>query len=422
MNEIVVYGSATHRNTGDLAMMHGLFRWLAEEVPDCPAILLTKNPEESAREFGIPCRFSHDHFLLAPVKGSPPGRWRIIIRGLGLLARLQVWRWFPRRREPSPLSDLFQLLSESRALVIHGSGSTNSIFWRGWLYPKAITALSARLLGKSVVISSQGIGPFEGWMDRLMARMLFHSSTYIGVRDGDYSAIQATALGAPSALVHHTGDDSWLVPSPPDADVLTAMAAEGIPGNNRLIGVNMRDASSYREGYSSVATEMIAAALDRLIEATGCHVVFIPVTYDAADDDRESAGRIANHMHDQASCTVIRGEYDASIIRGITGRMDICIGISYHFLLFALGQAVPSLALTGNGYYRAKHEGLLSLHGCRENCITLDGASADMIVDAATALLRQRETLSGVLKERIREMMPEVEASRSRMRDILLTV
>jgi polysaccharide pyruvyl transferase WcaK-like protein len=73
-----------------------------------------------------------------------------------------------------------EVMADAQAILVHGSGSLNSIFWRGWLYPKAITSLAARILGVPVVISSQGIGPWLGRLDRFMARIFFANTTFIG--------------------------------------------------------------------------------------------------------------------------------------------------------------------------------------------------------------------------------------------------
>lgn len=401
MKPVVLYGSATHDNEGDLAMMRGLIGWLERHGYAGRIRLLTRNPERSQRDFGIPCDLSHDTALLASPAGQPVGRVRLAWRGLGFLVQVLLRNHAPAawcaRLIPPVNRAAIERLAGSAAVIVHGSGSFNSVFWRGWLYPKAITALALRTLGVPLVMTSQGIGPFDHPLDRWMARRFFRIARVCGVRDGDTSRAVALALGAPPDRVVHTGDDAELLPPADDTAVSAALRTEGVPLDRPLFGVNFRDAASYAAGYADTGHATLAAALDQLIEASGTHVVFLPITYDPADDDRASADRVVNLMKHADRTTVVRARHDAATLRGIASRCTALAGTSYHALLFSLGADVPSLALTKNAYYAAKHEGLLRWFGCPDARVDMEAIDAGQLARMLTDLITTRDQRAAAL-------------------------
>jgi colanic acid/amylovoran biosynthesis protein len=397
---IVLYGAATHDNEGDLAMMRGLIGWLAGHGYAGRLVLLTRNPDRSERDFAIPCRLSHDTRLLAAPEGRRVGRVRLAVRGLAFLIQVAVWKYAPaaRRLLPSVTRDSIALLANSEAVVVHGSGSFNSVFWRGWLYPKAITAIALRWLGTPLVMTSQGIGPFSHPLDKWMARRFLGVARICGVRDGEASRGEAIRLGADPDRVIHTGDDSALLPAASLEAVDVALAAEGVPRDRPLLGVNFRDASSYSSDFREEGYAVLAAALDSLIEASELQVVFLPISYDLGDGDRESADRVAALMKPTHRISRLNRRHDATILRGMAGRMTAFVGTSYHALLFALSSGVPVLALTKNVYYASKHRGLLEWFGCAGARVDMDSIDAQTLADKILELLRDRDHTAAELE------------------------
>jgi polysaccharide pyruvyl transferase WcaK-like protein len=364
-------------------MIRGLINWLEQHGYAGRIRVLTRNPERSRCDFGVPCDRSHDTSLLAAPADQPVSRAQLAWRGLGFLVQVALWKHAPAawcaRLVPPGNRVAIELLAGSAAVIVHGSGSFNSVFWRGWLYPKAITAVALRALGVPLLMTSQGIGPLDHPFDRWMARRFFRVARVSGVRDGDASRRVAIALGAPADRVVHTGDDAELLAPAPDDAVDAALRAEGLPEGRPLFGVNFRDAASYAPGYADTGHDRLAAALDTVIEATGVQVVFLPITFDPADDDRASADRVVGLMKHATRATVLRTRHDAARLRGIVARMTALAGASYHALLFALAAQVPVVALTKNAYYAAKHEGLLERFGCREAQVNMaDVDAADL--------------------------------------------
>jgi polysaccharide pyruvyl transferase WcaK-like protein len=126
-------------------------------------------------------------------------------------------------------------------------------------------------------------------------------------------------------------------------------------------------------------------------------VVFVPISYDSVDDDRRSAAAVVHAMASPASATVLTAEYPATLLRAMVGRMHLCIGTSYHFLLFALSDGGPALGLYKNAYYRQKQLGLYSLYGLERYSVDMLSAAPGEIEALAVELLAGRHDVAEAL-------------------------
>ncbi|RFC40430.1 MAG: Polysaccharide pyruvyl transferase family protein WcaK [Candidatus Nitrotoga sp. CP45] len=395
--EVLVLGGVTHDNRGDLAMMEGLFIGLREMSSNIAPILYSWNPKHSRTVFDVECRHSPDLDISSQFS-SRSSRIIAIIEMAWFVIRFALFRFVSfrvaRLFTNANLLGFFVQLSRASAVIVHGSGSFNSYWWHDWVYPKTACAIAARLAGKPILMTSQGVGPFEHVLDRLVASLFFRAATYLGVRDADQSANIMRRLGAQSSRIWQSGDNALLLPKLSDAELNILLEAEGIPLTELLIGVNVRDATSYSSSFHEGQLDKLATALSEIAIRHGARLVFIPISYDSADDDRRSAENLARIIGDRAPITVVRNERSAAELRALISRMSICVGTSYHFLLFALSSNVPAIGLFRNAYYRQKQSGLFGLFGHPELCIDTSLASASELTERIGRLMVERTELS----------------------------
>lgn len=384
-------------------MIAGLIGWLRDTEPTLEPVLSSWNPERSTQAFRVRCIPSPDIDMM--VWG--PTRWRrgrMALKGLRMVVAAWLFRWISVKAAEALSSKrtigFLRELNRARVMVVHGSGSFNSLWWYDWLYPKTACCLAGRVVGVPTVIASQGIGPLDDRLDRLVARVFFRSVVFVGVRDGEASTSLARSLGACRSTTWHTGDDSLLLKAESSLVADTALREAGVPDQKLLIGVNFRDSSSYSPAHHEGGTERLARLLDRLSDASGAHVVFVPISYDTADDDRKSAAAVLNAMANPTSATVLTAEYPAALLRAMVGRMHLCIGTSYHFLLFALSEGVPALGLYKNTYYRHKQLGLYSLYGLERYSVDMLAAATGAIEALAAELLARRHDVAEAVRRR----------------------
>jgi len=373
-------------------MLIGLVEWLARNERSAELIVYASNPDElrysvKARTVWSPeCYFSQ--FLKQQT--SPRPLWSLLIRifaicrGLWFIANFCTFRLTGRCfiKNTACLGFYSQVLT-AKALILAGGGYLNSVWWLDGLYSKAFPVILAKFANVPVLLTSQGLGPFNHFLDRYIAKRVFKNADIIGVRDDENSKAVVKGVGAQTSKVIHTGDDALLLKPEQDSVLRKILEAEKIP-NAALIGVNLRDASSYSANYAKLLVTSYAQLLDEIVSQPGRHLVFIPISYNYADDDRKSAQQIVKAMRFQDRVTIIRKEYDASQLRGLIGRMNIAIGTSYHFLLFALSGNVPSVGVYQNEYYKQKLQGLFSLFGMQKYCLNMNGddrKSAETIIE-----------------------------------------
>lgn len=412
---ILILGGVTHDNRGDLAMMERLFFELRQLSRSIVPILYSWNPERSRAAFNVECRPSPD-LDISPQFTTKSSRLLAIIDIAWFVLRFALFRFVSYRVARlftnSRLLAFFSQLSRASAVIVHGSGSFNSYWWHDWVYPKTACAIAARLAGKPVLMTSQGVGPFDHILDRMVAGLFFRTATFLGVRDADRSANVILHLGAPADRIWQTGDDALLLPVLSEAEVEALLEAEELPHAELLIGVNVRDASNYSSQFHESGLGTLATALAEVAVRHRARLVFIPISYDPWNDDRKSAEALAAAIGERAPVTIVRNERSAAELRTLIGHMSICVGTSYHFLLFALSGNVPSIGLYRNAYYRQKQTGLFGLFGEAEWCIDGLLTSAAELTERMEHLIVERTKLSQEL-EKANERLAE-EAARAR--------
>ena len=432
MKKILIFSGCEYslNNKGDQAMLEGLVGWLKEVDPHSEITAYEMMPGALSPIKGVRPFPSPESFMLG-ISGKHHGskfktfiaRIRIIFRGIVFIARFFLYKLIGTRlQKESYLHGFFHQILSADALVFSGGGYINGLWWLDGLYSKTFPALAARLAGVSVILTSQGLGPFKHPLDRFVAWLLFSSCTVIGVRDGKYSKSTVNSIASKSTgRVINTGDDALLVSAASKLETASIFRTEGIPDTaTELIVVNLRDSSSYQAGYAKPPFAIAAVVLDELLEHPGRYVVFVPISYHSEDGDRESASKIMKSMRHYDRASIISGEYSPSIIKGIIGQAHIAIGTSYHFMLFALSQNIPVLALYQDAYYKQKLEGLCAMYGQKQYCISLDGMDTKSLSKATQILLDQRHIIFDELMEKNRALFADFTAAHSVIRDLIL--
>jgi len=239
------------------------------------------------------------------------------------------------------------------------------------------------------------------------------------VRDDQTSAELLEKIGVDRSKVRHTGDDALLFESdasppglpPTDDDTVT-------------IGLNLRDSSTYQKGFAKAQPERFAKILDAVADSHPVSFVFVPISYDAQDDDRVAANAVVESMQNSHATTVITEEHDAAVIRDLCGQIDVGIGISYHFLLFCLSADNPALLLHSNPYYAHKSLGLSRIYSAGEWVVDLankedaeiERAIGQLIADSAAGRAKL-SAANKVLRDRAEAARREI--SESLLRDAI---
>ena len=428
---ICLFSSCEHslRNKGDFAMLQGFVHWFRAKRPDYALIVYTTDPAGLAELRGVE---GIDLRLTPELYFSPANRSNPLLVRLGGYPRLQttlaginftvnyiLYRLLGRCLiQHEPTLRFFEECPRAEGLTFVGGGYLNSLWWREGLYGKAFSAIVARLAGIPIVLTGQGIGPFNHEADRWMARILFHCAKAIGVRDLHQSdqLIASLSLRLAAKLVH-TWDDALLL-GRGETPLASGLPAAGSPSEEERplrIGLNLRDSSSYSPAYKGRMFHEIAAALDLFAATGGVRFYFIPISYNDADDDRKSAEAVIALMENKQYAVTFTDDLSPGRIRDLIAQMDVAVGISYHFNVFALTNGVPAIGLYENEYYKNKLLGLYAIYGLTDHCLDLAGSSRRQLVERIDKLAQSRQHVRQKLSERNRSLHTEALETREKM-------
>lgn len=332
---IVVSGYYGSKNGGDEAMLAAMLEVLREEVSDLQVTVISLNPEYT--------RLRH-------------------------------------KVDAVRMPDIFSIIKKIRAadLLISGGGSLlqNVTSGRSLYYYLAIIFF-ALVLRRPVMLYAQGIGPIRGALAHKLMNLIVNRVDLITVRDrGSLEELSRLKITRPKIFC--TADPVLAIKPVPlelGEKILARHALKKSGG--KFIGVAIRHWLDWERFQVE-----LAAALDKVIEATGAKIIFIPMKF---PEDIRSALSTAQLMKN--NCVVLEEEFSTQEVLSLVGCMDLLIGVRLHALIFAGVMNVPLLGIS----YDPKIERFLDSIG-EKPLGNMSDVTAQKIFDATLIKLsEQRE-------------------------------
>jgi polysaccharide pyruvyl transferase CsaB len=226
---------------------------------------------------------------------------------------------------------------EALDLLILGGG--------GILYDaKALTYLRevtmAHELGVPVFVYAVSVGPLTNFETRKAVKEALDRVATVTVRDRvSQRLLEEIGVTAP---IHVTADPALLLQADPAAD--DALAAEGLPPKERLIGISVREPGEAAPNLSVAHYhQLLANAADFMVDRYGATLVFVPMEPKVLDQQHSHAviAGMANAPH----ALVLKRDYSVAQVLSMMGHFQFALGMRLHFLIFAALHRVPFLAL-----------------------------------------------------------------------------
>src|SRR4051812_48091943 len=299
----------------------------------------------------------------------PPGV-RAALRAAGRTAPVPLARaqaGWERRHDADPdVRELVGALLDADAFMLAGRGGLADAFVDDGLQVLALLR-AAIALGLPTAALGQGLGPAQDPRLRARARRVLPRLELIGVREGRAAPALLAQLAVDPGRVVVTGDDAIVRALPP---------ATGTRGS--ALGVNVR-----ATGYSGIGPDQLpalGAAIRAAAERVGAPLVALPIMLDGPEADMPAIAEVTG------SAAPSGVEDVDSLVAATSGCRAVVAG-SYHAVVFALAAGIPTVALWGSDYYRAKLEGAAEQFGpaCTPLAIAGDDLPARLsaAVDAA---------------------------------------
>ncbi len=219
---------------------------------------------------------------------------------------------------------------ERADVVLSGGGGLlqNATSLRSLIYYTGIIRAAVRA-GRMTMIFAQSIGPLDFW-GRTVVRETCKGIAGATVRDDKSKALLGSLL--PEVRVERTADPAFLFEAAQEA---VDLSAEGLgPQSEPFAIVSVRKATGVKERI-----DLLARAVDRLSEAHGLRVAFLPLG--GASDAEVSTMVIRKCWRPAVLLPEASLARAANIIRGAR----VVIGMRLHSLILAARQGVPFLAI-----------------------------------------------------------------------------
>ena len=296
MSNIVISGYYGFGNAGDEAMLCAIIDAIRKEEADAHITVISGNPKETSKKHNINAVGTFSAFgILKAIANSD--------------------------------------------LVISGGGSLlqDATSIRNTYYYLSIMSL-AKMMGKKVMLYSQGIGPLNRPSTRRAVGFVLRFVDTITVRDS-ISKEELESLGIEDVEVTA---DAVLAMQPADLSIgahilegYTSKLSESIE-QPKKIGVAVRswkEDTEYREALANV--------LSRLQEQDNVKIVFIPMSH---PEDTKEAKIIASYMPKGA--IVLEGPFSTEEQVSLSGNVDLMIGIRLHALVFSSLMGKPVIGIS----------------------------------------------------------------------------
>lgn len=243
-------------------------------------------------------------------------------------------------------------------LVVNGGGYLNELWARPHRQMRLLQILAPAMLaaemGKRVIFSANGIGPFSSSLDSMANLLAGLPTATLHVRDQLYSPMWARRLGVADDRIRHAPDDLLLI-----HDSLLSRPQRLVSRRSRpyVVVETYQPVEELREQL-----DMWRQFVDRMDSERGCDVVFLPLHLGGGGVDQALllSEEIGMSWIDIRETGYLPIEDAVALIESA----ELVISGRYHALVLALAAGTPVLSVLREvagdlGYYYSKNAGVL---------------------------------------------------------------
>lgn len=388
IKKILLIGDVGGNNAfhvGDEAMLEANLALLRRLLPGAEVILVSRTPASTSQLYGAEASATLGFSNVSADREEELQRIDALVeRALG---------------NGDEIPDVFQNLLTANLLIISGGGNLSST-WPEHILERLALVRLARRCGIPIVIVGQTIGPNLEHADRLLVMEILDAARWVGLREVPSVAL-AIELGIPLEKIDYQLDDALFLAGRP-CHHLWPRNSDGVE-HRLVIAITLHQfvaASSH-----APVLDQLAGELDRLVEQSGAHLLFIPhlklVGEDGNHGDRAMGEGLAARMRHAKSITVLDVQGARETV-WLTQKASMILSSRYHPIVFGLAAQRPCLALHVDAYTHIKLQGALIHAGMGEEYLhPLGEACIAGIAERAMSILLRREECGEQLKRNL---------------------
>ncbi len=300
--DVLICGYYGFRNMGDDSLLRAILANLREEDPDVAVTVMSGNPTETRRLYGVPAIGRFDPIAVSRAMKHA----KVLIFGGGNLLQ---------------------------------DGSS----YRSLLYYTWVLRMAAHY-GLPAMVYANGIGPLTGEKARRVTAKALSTASLITLREFDSVALCEALLSMPEAggrrpPIRLTADPAFSLAEADGKWIEKRCGAIGMESGKRYFAVALREPKENREE----TLRAVAHLCDLTYEAYGMVPLFIPM-HDPLDHkvNRDVADLCT------APCLFASGMTGSELL-GILRRMEFTVAMRLHTLIYASAVGTPSIGLAYDG-------------------------------------------------------------------------
>lgn len=296
MARILISGYYGFRNTGDEALLEAMVSTLRHQAPGVEINVLSARPSETSARLAV-----------GGVERISPA---------GILAAL--------RRSDLLLSGGGTLLQDRTSL-------------RSLVYYTSII-LTARAMGKKVMLYANGIGPITTRTGRRLAAVVLRTVDRITLRDQESLEVVASLVPERAAAAEVTADPTFALEPPPRQRLERILAAEGIP-SGRALAISLRSWTCPGDYVAAVAKAVVPIVAKRDLVP-----VILPMQFPA---DLEVSRRLARELQARGGTPpkLVMTPYHPREFGGLLGAARAVVAMRLHALIMGAANHTPGVGI-----------------------------------------------------------------------------
>lgn len=404
---ISVFGSYGANNAGDNAILYSTIKSIACHIPEVDFLVLTSRPDLYAEDLKP---FSVKFLRKGP---TPKGETPSVIRNIVILEKLYRLRhgigFFS-------YNSLYLILKSDAVIMCGGLFFDYKLFnpFFNFIFPLYFLVPIARKMNKYLMPFNAGLGPVKTSQGRKMLRRILSSCDLIALREHEgMDFIRENRINVPVYL----GADPAINDDPiPKECAMQLLIKEGLDLSRPIVGINI---TSYIDrwvvGRKKRLTEkefiqIVSGAVKRIMIREDIQPVMFCTNYMDLEIIKELRDAI-----DPETVIIDNYKYNHHQLMGITGCMELLVGMRLHACILAIAMGVPVVSI--NYAPKVKHFSEIAGMGNYANDIeTLNS------IDLENRLFMAWRVRQG-LKDEIERRLPDLKRKASypavMLRDLL---
>ncbi len=293
MSEIVISGYHGFANSGDEALLWAILNTLRKKKPDITVTVLSKTPEETAKDYGVTSVYRYNCFKV--------------------------------RREMKKA----KLLLFGGGSLLQDVTSAKSIkYYLGILH-------MAQSCGIKTMLYANGIGPIDRKFDRYLAKKVLNKVDVITLRD-DRSDEELKKLNVTKPKIIITADPAFTIETDTPVSGEYFRRRAGVPDHAKVAVISLRGWKKTSADF----TGLIAALCDYMIERYDVYPLFVPMQYPADTEVSLAVIRAMRHTG-----YLINRALTVPEMFSVLSDAELVIGMRLHSLIYATTLEIPAIAL-----------------------------------------------------------------------------